>query len=424
MRYAWDYQEDEPLIWWNYFLYYCALGPGRSVARARAVVAAQQVLERRSDALDVNEAEESGADSGAPLYTLSQWRRVAHRDQWQARARAWDLWFIQRARTPAEVLTALEQRRRDLFVRQVLNKATHIFDAADLENLNDKDARRLLPAAQGLARLALQVQREVVRSERQTAASTPAMHEDDEDDADFPQAGWQARMLDTVHNVERLLAAGIMPTGKPGEPTASELIAALDAAQPAKTGAQPPASPAPSAPPAPAPSAPAPADTQLLVVTGSDHLLEMDVAMVRAVARTTGLRYQHIAHATRADLEAHLRRARSLGRPIPWVHMACHVSHAGVLFADGLGDGAWLSSVLMGVEVLLIAGCNGDRVGDWLAVVPYVITLSDKISHDDAATLTHHFWEAMAREQPPTAALAQAMARCPQVLWESVVTHW
>lgn len=417
MRYAWDFQEDEPLIWWNYFLYYCSLGPGRSVARARALVAAQQLLERQADTPDDVRASGAGGEAGAPLYTLAQWRRRAHRDHWQARARAWDLWFTQRAHTPPEVLNTLEQRRRDLFVRQMLSKATHIYDAADLENLSDKDARRLLPVAQGMVRSALQVQREIVRSERQSAVSTTQVCEADEEDAEAAAGGWQARMLETVDQVQRLLAAGVMPKGKAGEATASALVAALDAAPPTEAGAQPTVAPALVTPPLPP-------ENQLLVVTGSDHLLEMDVAMVRAVARETGLRYQHIAHATRADLEAHLRRARSLGRPFTWVHLACHVSHAGVLFADGLGDGAWLSSVLMGVEVLLIAGCNGDRVGDWLAVVPYVITLSEKISHDDASTLTHHFWEAMAREQPPTAALAQAMARCPQVLWESVVTHW
>ena len=148
------------------------------------------------------------------------------------------------------------------------------------------------------------------------------------------------------------------------------------------------------------------------------------LAMVRAVAIATGLHYQSIVQATRDDLETSLRRARSLGRPVTWVHMACHVSHTGVQFVDGVADGAWLSRVLMGVEVLLIAGCNGDRVGDWLAVVPHVITLSDAISHDDAATLTRHFWQFLAGGEPPTAALAQAMARCPQVLWESVVAHW
>ncbi len=412
MRYAWDYRDEEPLDWWNCFLFYCALGPGRSVARARDVVAMQQMLENASAARCASAETDATGERDASTGSLTQWRRMARRHQWQARARAWDLWFAQRAHTPTDHLHALDLRRADLFVRQMLSSAMHIFDAADLENLTDKDARRLLPVAQGMVRSALQVQRDIVRSEQKVAMSP---HAGDERDSDQPSSiGWQERLLGTLRDMERLYEAGVMPSGKPGEPTASALLAALDAAQKHSVATNPPAPPAPPPPPEP----------QLLVVTGDDPLLEKDVAMVRAVARETGLHYQHIANATRADLEAHLRRARSHGRPFNWVHLACHVSHAGVRFADGVGDGAWLSSVLMGVEVLLIAGCNGDRVGDWLAVIPHVITLSDKISHDDAATLTHHFWEAMARAQPPTAALAQAMARCPQVLWESVVAHW
>jgi hypothetical protein len=400
MQYAWECTDDEPVLWWESFLYYCALGPRRSVAQARTVVMAQQQREREVDM-------PAGGVAAEPLYSLGHWQRMARRYRWQARARAWDAWLAQRARTPSEHILLLEQRRSDLVVRQMLSRALRIFDAADLDTLSIEQARKLLPLAQGMMRSALQAQREIVRHERQ-AATQASPHGDGD-----PSSGRQEAMLETVRQVQRLIEAGVMPSGKVGEPTASALIAALDTAQAGATGAG--ARPAATgAPPAP----------QLLVVTGKERQLEMDLAMVRAVARETGLHYDHIGEATRADLETHLRRTRSKGRPITWVHMACHVSHEGVLLADGMADGAWLSRVLMGVDVLLIAGCNGDRVGDWLAVIPHVITLSDKISHDDAATLTRYFWEFLARGEPPTAALAQAMERCPQVLWEAVVAHW
>ena len=40
------------------------------------------------------------------------------------------------------------------------------------------------------------------------------------------------------------------------------------------------------------------------------------------------------------------------------------------------------------VIIMLLASCRGDGVGDWLGVVPHVITLSEEISHEDAAVLT------------------------------------
>ena len=410
MQYAWDCMEDEPILWWDCFLYYCALGPRRSVAKARETVIAQQALEQEAHTI-IAGGESVPTD---PPGTLSLWQRNARRYAWQARARGWDAWLAQRARTPAELTLLLEQRRNALIVRQMLSRAMRIFDVADLDALDIQQARKLLPMAQGIMRSALQAQRDLIRLERQYGALAPTLPSEAAG-AGNTQEGWQSAMLATVRQVERLMAAGRLPAGKAGEPTASEQIAALDAAE---------AIAKPAGAPSAQPAAPQAAAHQLLVVTGKDRRLEMDVAMVRAAARDTGLHYEHIAQATRSDLETHLRRARSLGRPITWVHLACHTSHEGVLFADGLGDGAWLSSVLMGVDVLLIAGCNGDRIGDWLAVVPHVVTLSDTISHDDAATLTRHFWEQLARGHPPTAALAQAMDRCPQVVWESVVAHW
>ncbi len=424
MRYAWDYNEDEPILWWNCFLYYCTLGPGRSVARARAVVEAQQRFAQEVHAATLARALSNGGDP--PLHSLSQWQRMARRYRWQARARAWDTWLAQRARTPSDLSLLLEQRRNDIVLRQMLSRAAHIFAAANLETLDMQQARKLLPLAQRMIREFLQAQRELIRLERESGAFA----DQPRDAGDGPDDGahaWQGPMLDAVRQLQQLAEAGLMPSGKPGEPTVSALIAALEAAQRAGQSAAPVPAAAPAPAHVPAGESHTPGEVagkQLLVVTGNNSRLGMDLAMVRGAARETGLNYHHIANATRADLETSLRRARSLGRPITWVHLACHASHAGVLFADGLGDGAWLSSVLMGVEVLLIAGCNGDRVGDWLAVIPYVITLSDAISHDDAATLTRHFWEELARKETPTAALAKAMARCPQVLWESVVAHW
>ena len=32
------------------------------------------------------------------------------------------------------------------------------------------------------------------------------------------------------------------------------------------------------------------------------------------------------------------------------------------------------------------------RLGDWLGVVPHVVTLDAAIGHDDAAVLCEHFW--------------------------------
>ena len=87
-------------------------------------------------------------------------------------------------------------------------------------------------------------------------------------------------------------------------------------------------------------------------------------------------------------------------------------------------DGNWLSERLAGVDVLLLAGCEADGVGDWLGVVPHVVTLAEEISGEDAGTLTLHFWTGIGRGLEPGVALAMALERCSPVVGEFVVRHW
>ena len=63
-------------------------------------------------------------------------------------------------------------------------------------------------------------------------------------------------------------------------------------------------------------------------------------------------------------------------------------------------------------------------MGDWLGVVPHVITLSEDISHGDAATLTEQFWLHIAKGRTPADALALALERCAPAVSEYVVRHW
>ena len=119
-----------------------------------------------------------------------------------------------------------------------------------------------------------------------------------------------------------------------------------------------------------------------------------------------------------------LRRERNLGRPIELLHLALHASPDGVEFADGVADGNWLSERLFGVRIMLLASCRGDSIGDWLGVVPHVITLSEEISHEDAAVLTQHFWHNIGLSMDPGPALDEALTHCPPAVSEYVVRHW
>jgi hypothetical protein len=190
-------------------------------------------------------------------------------------------------------------------------------------------------------------------------------------------------------------------------------------------GAMHAASNAPAAPPSQAATG---TGRTLLVCVGagntSGSALMLDLAALRAVRAATGLKFMRLLDATRPRFDNTLRRERGLGRPIELLHLALHASPAGVEFADGVAGGNWLSERLFGVRIMLLASCEGDSIGDWLGVVPHVITLSEEISHEDAAVLTQHFWHNIGRNMEPAAALDEALTHCPPAVSEYVIRHW
>jgi hypothetical protein len=163
---------------------------------------------------------------------------------------------------------------------------------------------------------------------------------------------------------------------------------------------------------------------RFLVCTGPDPELLLDLAALRAVRAATGLTFMRVLNATRRKLGGALRRQRAVGHPVAYVHLAAHATTEGVELADGPVDGNWLSEQLEGVCVLLLASCESDRIGEWLGVVPYVITLSEDIPHADAAALARHFWQGIGLGKEPGAALDEALGQCPPAVGEYVVRHW
>ncbi len=162
----------------------------------------------------------------------------------------------------------------------------------------------------------------------------------------------------------------------------------------------------------------------LLAVTGPDPLFDLDLAALRAVRTATGLDFQTLRNATPEALENRLERARLLGRPIELLHLAVHSDGEQITLGDRGLDAAWLSRHLDGVQVLLLAGCHSDQIGDWLGVVPHVVTLTDSLESDDVSRFTQAFWSGIGQGLHPSDALRQALQRAPAAMIESVERHW
>ena len=84
-------------------------------------------------------------------------------------------------------------------------------------------------------------------------------------------------------------------------------------------------------------------------------------------------------------------------------------------FDDGIASPQWLSENVQGAEVVVIAGCQSDTVGDYLGVATAVITMLEEVRNDDAARFTEAFWTQIGEKMQPEDAFYKAIEIVPQV---------
>lgn len=161
----------------------------------------------------------------------------------------------------------------------------------------------------------------------------------------------------------------------------------------------------------------------VLAAIGDDAALQVDLAALRKVQSRTGLRLTRLLPVTRANLERTLDRHRKAGRPVRFVHASVHAGPQGLLFADGLADGPWCSEHLKDVDVLVLAGCESDVIGDWAGIVPAVVSLREKAPHNDAAIFCEVFWMGIGEGLQAADAFERALERSPQSLAEYAELH-
>jgi hypothetical protein len=153
----------------------------------------------------------------------------------------------------------------------------------------------------------------------------------------------------------------------------------------------------------------------IVAVLGTDEALQIDLAMLRNVANRTALRLTRLLPVTKASLATYLSRHRTQGRPVRYVHFAVHSSPAGLVFSDGVADGVWLSETLQDVQVVVIAGCQSDAVGDLIGVVPAVVSMREDVGHKDAGSFALVFWTEIGGGANPIDAYDLALRRVPAV---------
>ena len=360
-RNPWDQMEGEPDRWYGRFQLYLELGFTRTVTTAAAAAGRQAC--------------------GEPFERGGNWSYISRRWRWRERAHAWDVHQRELlALSERNTRLALHSRRVER-MEDYLDAVCEVLDAANMTAAGEQLAREWLPQMRVFLR-------DLLVAERQ----------------EFERGDYERNDPDNglVITADDLRAAQRALEVRPRVSQADTLT-------------QPAAMPGDER---------FPVGRTLLVCIGPDNTLLLDMAALRAVRSATGLQFRRLLDATRAKFAETLRRERSLRRPVELLHLALHASPAGVEFADGVADGSWLSERLFGVRIMLLAACRGDSIGDWLGVVPHVITLSEDITREDAAILAQHFWHNIGLSMEPGAALDEALTHCPPAVSEYVVRHW
>ncbi len=254
------------------------------------------------------------------------WYDAAEQWDWAERASAWDAAERERLRCQEEERRFDGREQRLAMVGQILAAAFQLLVVADLPHLDQTEARKWLPLARLLFKDMLAVQRLELGAPAVTGADTGA---------DVPP-----------YTADELAAAARAVREWQAESEAQSGEWSMGNGQWSMVNDGPPL---------------APRNSPLLVVVGPDAALRIDLAALRTVKRLTGLAFHRLPDASADDLDAYLRRERSKGRPVGYLHLAVHAGPAGIDLAGGAVDGEWLSERLLGVQVLLLAGCEGDR---------------------------------------------------------------
>lgn len=165
------------------------------------------------------------------------------------------------------------------------------------------------------------------------------------------------------------------------------------------------------------------AEKVLFVIIGSDDSgLSLDLASIRAVQSETGLEIKEIVNPTPGSLKRELDQARSFNNQI-YLHMAVRADEGGYQLGFQVVDATWLSSILNDVIVLLVAGTDSSYIGEFLGVVPYVVTMSGGVANRDAALFSRAFWTEIGKGIGPTRALKRALDKSPNIK-DQIVAHW
>ena len=137
----------------------------------------------------------------------------------------------------------------------------------------------------------------------------------------------------------------------------------------------------------------------------------------------TGIEVKELVGPTPGVLKRELERVR--GRKVQiYVHMAIFSDKEGYQLGGQIVDVNWLSTILQDVLVLLVAGADSSYVGEFLGVVPYVVTVEGGVPTRELSSFSRLFWSEIARGIGPGRALKRALDKSAPEVKDKIVKYW
>ncbi|MCB0205047.1 MAG: hypothetical protein KDH89_09545 [Anaerolineae bacterium] len=162
---------------------------------------------------------------------------------------------------------------------------------------------------------------------------------------------------------------------------------------------------------------PQPAKRQPILHVVADPAVnsDLDLAKLRQVRERTGMEFTRVCNPTKEKLARQITAAASRGDPWRRIHISAHCNRNGILIGQDLITAGWLSEFITSADIVVLASCEGDAVGNYLGVARAVVVLIEEVTDDQAARFSGAFWMAIGSGKPPQDAFDDACDRSPDV---------
>ena len=131
----------------------------------------------------------------------------------------------------------------------------------------------------------------------------------------------------------------------------------------------------------------------LLYISGPDRQI---AALDKNSLRRSLVAFKRLENPTAYEISREMTRRRLDGTLYKWVHISSHMGESGISLDGVVLTPEALSEIMVGIELLFLAGCKSVSIADRIiGIVPVVISIREDVPNEVAGDFTYAFWREM-----------------------------